>query len=168
VRLFVAVWPPRDVIGALRRLPRLDHPQLRWTTEGQWHVTLRFLGDVDDPTPIDAALGAGLAACAPAVAVAERRVRRFGAGALGVPVRGLDDLATAVAVATQPWGSERAAQPFRGHLTLARCRGRVPAAAMATGLPVLRWDVAEVALVRSHLGRAGARYETLRAIRLAG
>jgi 2'-5' RNA ligase len=164
-RLFVAVWPSRHVIGSLRRLPRLDHPQVRWTTERQWHVTLRFHGDVDDPTPVGDALEAGLVAVAPAVATAERRARRYGPGALGVPVHGLDELATAVEAATARWGTARG-RPFRGHLTLARCRGRVPAAAMATGLPALRWDVDEVALVRSHLDRAGARYETLRVVGL--
>jgi 2'-5' RNA ligase len=39
---------------------------------------------------------------------------------------------------------------------------------MATGLPVLEWPVGEVALVWSHLDRAGARYETLRIFPLRG
>jgi 2'-5' RNA ligase len=121
-------------------------------------VTLRFLGDVDDVAPITAELERRLAGAAPATAVTARRARRFGASAIGVPVAGLDELAGAVG----------GRQPFKGHLTLARCRGQVPSAAMATGLPVLEWPVGEVALVRSHLDRAGARYETLRVFPLSG
>ena len=158
MRLFVAVWPSKPVVGALRRMPRLDHPRLRWTTEKQWHVTLRFLGDVDDDR-VDAVgdeLEAQLVGVPAVVAVSERRARRYGPAAIGVPVGGLDGLAAAAG------GRER----FRGHITLARCRGQVPAGAMATGLPVLQWEVGEVALVRSHLDPAGARYETLRAFTL--
>jgi 2'-5' RNA ligase len=46
VRLFVAVWPPNDVVDVLADLPRPDVAGVRWTTQGQWHVTLRFLGQV--------------------------------------------------------------------------------------------------------------------------
>src|SRR5947209_3556899 len=47
-RLFVAVWPPASLISQLRSLDRPARPGLRWTTEDQWHVTLRFLGGVDE------------------------------------------------------------------------------------------------------------------------
>ena len=50
VRLFVAVWPAR---GRRPRccsaLDRPDDPGVRWTTRDRWHVTLRFLGEVDRP-----------------------------------------------------------------------------------------------------------------------
>ena len=46
MRLFVAVWPPDDVIDVLADLPRPEVAGVRWTTRGQWHVTLRFLGHV--------------------------------------------------------------------------------------------------------------------------
>ena len=58
VRLFVAVWPPESVVEMLLGLDRPEGPDLRWTTEPQWHVTLRFLGDVDDPGPVTEALHA--------------------------------------------------------------------------------------------------------------
>ena len=49
VRLFVAVWPPESVVEMLLGLDRPEGPELRWTTEPQWHVTLRFLGEVETP-----------------------------------------------------------------------------------------------------------------------
>jgi len=49
VRLFIAVWPPPEVVDVLRTLERPTIPGLRWTTPDQWHVTLRFIGDADPP-----------------------------------------------------------------------------------------------------------------------
>jgi 2'-5' RNA ligase len=167
MRLFVAAWPSRPVLGALRRLQRPELAAVRWTTEAQWHITLRFLGEVEDPEPVAEALTAGLRRVAPADVVADRRARRYGPSAVGVPVRGLEAIAAAVAAATAAWGQIET-RPFRGHLTLARRRGRVPAATLSVGLPVLRWHADEVCLVRSHLGAAGARYETMRAVVLTG
>ena len=53
-RLFVAVWPPDEVLDAIAALPRADEPGVRWTRRDQWHVTLRFLGSAE----IEAAVAA--------------------------------------------------------------------------------------------------------------
>src|SRR5690606_4279651 len=64
MRLFVGVVPPEGVLDAIERLARPDRPGVRWTRRQQWHVTLRFLGEVDDPDPVAAALDAApLAPC---------------------------------------------------------------------------------------------------------
>lgn len=168
MRLFVAVWPSSAVVAALARMPRPELAGVRWTTKDQWHVTLHFLGDLADPGPVIDALAAGLRDVPAATASLARRARRFGPSAVGVPVQGLDSLAGAVARAVAeaipaPAPAVGESRRFTGHLTLARCRRRVPAAALAVGLPSLRWRVQEVVLVRSHLGPAGPRYETLSA-----
>ena len=100
-RLFVAVWPPDDVLDRLAALPRPDVKGLRWTHREQWHVTLRFLGSVPDVAPVVAALGrlevtGSQAGLGPAV-------DRFGHRVLHVPVTGLADLAGAVERATPTW-----------------------------------------------------------------
>ena len=46
-RLFVAVWPPDEVLDLIAALPRPEVEGLRWTTRDQWHVTLRFFGSVE-------------------------------------------------------------------------------------------------------------------------
>lgn len=163
MRLFVAVRPPDavlDVVAGLRRPPR---PGVRWTTRPQWHVTLRFLGEVNDPGPVTAALEAApLARCD---AVVGPRVAALGRGAVVVPVGGLERLADAVVAATGGFGSPPAARAFRGHLTLARAR-RGPVRDLV-GEPVkLGFPVDEVRLVRSHLGADGARYEDVHVRRL--
>ena len=50
MRLFVAVRPNEAVLDAVAGLARPERPGVRWTTQPQWHVTLRFLGGVDEGT----------------------------------------------------------------------------------------------------------------------
>jgi len=193
VRLFVAVWPPEAVVEMLRGVDRPDLPQLRWTTEQQWHVTLRFLGEVDAPDPVANALRA-----VPDVLQA-RHARhvpsdndndndndndgdggvRAGLGpatawfpgrqVLQVPVTGLDALAQAVADATAPWAAHADDRRFSGHITVARTRGRArgPVSLAGTSLAAT-WPVGSFELVASVLGRGGARYETLDSVSLVG
>ena len=162
MRLFVAAWPPADVVEALRGLDRPVVTGMRWTTADQWHVTLRFLGDVDDPAPVVAALTA--AALPGARAELGPDVVRIGSDVAALPVAGVDGLAAAVADATAAFGAPPRRR-FRGHLTIARSRrGRLEAAARTT----LRaaWDVTAVDLVRSELHPDGARYGSVAAVAL--
>lgn len=152
MRLFVAVWPPDEVVDQLRAMARPEVSGVRWSTEDQWHVTLRFLGEVDAVDKVVAALAA--ARFPAATAALGPRVERFTTSIAAVPVRGLEALAVAVADAVRPLEEE-----FRGHLTVARSRRRrIPGEVL--GAPVAaRWPVREVALVRSELLPHGARYE---------
>ena len=47
MRLFVAVWPPPEVLDLVAEMDRPALAGVRWTTRDQWHVTLRFLGRMD-------------------------------------------------------------------------------------------------------------------------
>lgn len=169
MRLFVAVWPSAEVAGGLEAMARPEHPSVRWTTPDQWHVTLRFLGEVAEHE-----LAALVQALDALRSQSRRRVTlgpttaRLGPHVLMVPVSGLDDLGRAVVDATRAFGQLPDDRPFTGHLTLARGRGRHAVPAALAGQPGGgSWPVTEVALVRSHLGSSGARYETLAGITLA-
>ena len=166
MRLFVAVPVPDHVLDLVERLPRPDEPGLRWTTRGQWHVTLRFLGSVDAPGPVDDALrrvpGALAAAGADAVRAELGPASAWfeGRRVLQVPVTGLEALAGAVAEVTKPWG-EPPERRFVGHLTIARVRGRGRGAPRLAGSPIeASWPVSAFDLMSSRLGRGGARYDT--------
>ncbi len=56
MRLFVAVWPPPEVVAVLASLDRPVVDGVRWTTQEQWHVTIRFLGSVESAEAAIAAL----------------------------------------------------------------------------------------------------------------
>lgn len=160
-RLFVAVWPPDEVLDRVAALDRPDVAGLRWTAPAQWHVTLRFMGRVDDPAVAAGALGRARAE--PAQAVLGPAVGRFGQRVLHVPVAGLDGVAAAVVSATGAVGQPPEERPFAGHLTLARVAkgARVDLRPLA-GAPVAgRWPVREVCLVESRLSPTGARYQVV-------
>jgi len=157
-RLFVAVWPPDDVLDLVAGLERREVAGLRWTTRDQWHVTLRFLGQVADVEAVKAALS-GLDAGAAAARLGPA-VDRFGRRILHVPVAGLDGIATDVVRVTAALGTPPDDRPFRGHLTLARVgeRSTVDLRAHAGALVSATWAVSEVSLVESRLSSHGARY----------
>lgn len=160
-RLFIAVWPPDEVVEELRALPRKDQRSVRFLPPENWHVTLRFLGDTDVGAVADALDGLR----------AESTAARLGPGvdllgerAVVVPVHGLDDLAATVTERTEDLGA-RPRSRFVGHLTLARVK---PYALTPSGLPralgmtvEAEFTVDEIALVASRLHPDGARYDTV-------
>jgi 2'-5' RNA ligase len=160
-RLFVAVVPPDDVLEQVAALPRPEREGLRWTGREQWHVTLRFLGRVDDVAAVAAALDE--TALPVAAAVLGPAVGRFGHRILHVPVAGLDALAATVVTATAGIGQPPEDRPFAGHLTLARVgKGRaIDLRPLAGQFVSGRWPVADVCLFESHLHPGGARHEVL-------
>jgi RNA 2',3'-cyclic 3'-phosphodiesterase len=169
MRLFVAIAPPSAVLDQLDalveplRARRLD---LRWTNREAWHVTLAFLGQVDE---------AAAARLLPRLERAARRHQQVrlafaGAGAFPAAARAnvlwsglsgdcgaLARLAESVAA-----GASRAGAPppdkgrrFKPHLTLARCRMPADVTALVASLAGYQgqpWTADRVHLVRSRLG----------------
>lgn len=158
MRLFVAVQPPPEAIAAIRALPRPVHEGIRWTEERTWHITLRFIGEVDDPEPVRAALaGADLG---PAVGVRlGPRVTWLNRNVVVVPASGLDDLAARVSAATGAFGAP--ARPrFDGHLTIARHRRRGRRVVYDAPLDI-RFLADHAVLFSSELSSAGATHVAL-------
>lgn len=155
MRLFVAVLPPEPVRGALGSLARPPLARGRWTTADQWHVTLRFLGEVPEPEPVVGALAA--AGLPSARAVVGPRATRLGREVVCLPVAGLDALAAAVVGATAGFGRPPEPRRYRGHLTLARVRAG-DAMDLAGLVLEAGFEVREVVVVRSELRAEGARH----------
>ncbi|HEX3622099.1 MAG TPA: RNA 2',3'-cyclic phosphodiesterase [Acidimicrobiales bacterium] len=169
-RLFVAVWPPDEVVERIAALDRPSVPGLRWTTPDQWHVTLRFLGQVPEPEEVVAAM-AGLSESSGSSAVeagAGPAIGRFDQRVLHLPVAGLQVLAGEVLRATAHLGRPPDDRPFSGHLTLARTADRAKVDLRPlTGTPfAASWTVGEVSVVESRLSSAGARYAVIERIPL--
>jgi RNA 2',3'-cyclic 3'-phosphodiesterase len=165
-RLFVAVWPPDEVLDLLERLPRTEQPGVRWTTRNQWHVTLRFLGEAD-PDEVSAALKPLGPRLAPVDVSLGPQVGRLGRGILMLPVAGLDEVAAAVVRATARLGQPPEPRPFLGHVTLARLRERA-ACGLTDRVVRATWTASAIALVESRLHPTGARYSTVASVPLSG
>jgi 2'-5' RNA ligase len=144
MRLFVGVWPTEEVCDAIAALPR--RAGVRWTRREQWHVTLRFLGEVDDPTEWSERIRTVAAQHPSRTITLGPKTTMLGRENLVVPAAGVDDVAAAL-------GAEK----FRGHLTLSRRATRDLAGDPFTA----SWHATEIALIRSHLGRGPAVYETI-------
>lgn len=169
MRLFVAVTPPEPVldelvalIDRLRGAPAAGN--LRWADRSQLHVTLRFLGEVDEAAVAGLVAALDSAPLPAATATLGPAVVRLGRQVLCAPVAGLDALATAVIAATAGVGRPPESRPFAGHVTLARAKGRRGGAvdrSVAGSAVTGGWPVDDVQLVQSHLGSSGARYEVV-------
>ncbi len=172
----MAVDVPGEVVGAVDAAAgsaREAVPDLAWTDPGGWHLTLAFLGSVEDERVPGLAVrldAVGATVARAEVALAAEAERAPGGRVLWVPLEDdapLRPLTDAVRGAVRLAGLACDDRPFTGHLTLARARdrGRVPrAAADAYGGVRHAWTVSEVVLYRSHLGQGPgrrARYEAL-------
>jgi len=171
-RAFVAVVPPPAVLDAVEaHLRAASFAGWRESRRQQWHLTLEFLGrvdDADDEVERLATIGAGLA---PFV------VRLGGAGAfpdvrnasvawLGVAegARELGGFATLV----RSLGADR----FHPHLTVARTSRRRDATTLVATLdaPTVgpSWEVDAVELIASDTHPSGARSTTIARLSLSG
>lgn len=178
MRCFIALDLPEAVrqslgrtAAALREVSRSVRP----TSPEQMHVTLKFLGDVDQ---------GAVAAMSTAVRMLEPRALRFSLQGLGrFPPHGpprvlwaglqgdtalLATLAGQLEEAAQRCGVPREDRPFHAHVTLARVKFADRARELTSRLEELSADVVSepfaapsVTLYRSELDPRGARYSVL-------
>ncbi|MCH8993463.1 MAG: RNA 2',3'-cyclic phosphodiesterase [Chloroflexi bacterium] len=181
LRLFVACALSADVRDGLRRiqddLRRLGADRLRWTRPEGIHVTLKFLGDVDEARVEEIS-----SALADAIEPFELRLQPAALGGFGgarlrvvwVGLQGdvdaLSALAGRVDAALTPLGFPKERRPFAAHLTLARVPDQVPPAerrklaALIDGYrspPLPSMIVTDVSLMQSTLGPRGSVYQRL-------
>lgn len=183
VRAFVALpLPPayQDGLAAVRtNWERRLRSKLNWTRPGNWHLTLKFLGDVDqDRLPaLAAALGAvrcpefslqgGAGGFFPPQVEGRRRwqprVLWLGLARGGAEVAAL---ASSIEKALLPLGFPAEERPFSAHLTLARIKWSEPdpwdeVLADLAGRPWPEFPAAGFTLYRSELRPGGPVYTAL-------
>jgi 2'-5' RNA ligase len=172
MRLFVAIAPPADALSELEQAVaplRPDWPRLRWVGQERWHVTLAFLGTVDEGR-LDG-LRTRLGRAAGRHGSAEVRIGAGGAFPSAAKARvlcahldgqreelaGLGALAASVAA-----GARRAGAPaqdegrrYRPHVTLARSRETANLSALVEALRGFKgsaWQADRIHLILSHTG----------------
>jgi 2'-5' RNA ligase len=167
-RLFVAIRPPEDIRDLLIDAMD-DSPGFRWQEDGQLHLTLRFIGEVDRPIADDLADGLSRVR-------AERfearingvgRFEQRSAGALWAGVEPKEPLAALAAKVERVClavGLEPERRAFHPHITLARWKGRrsrevTDFLERKRALRSVPFDVTEFTLFESRLSRHGAHYE---------
>ncbi|NNE11869.1 MAG: hypothetical protein HKN41_06425 [Ilumatobacter sp.] len=157
-RLFVALWPDEPTVERLVELrDKLPEPDgVRFVRPEHWHVTLRFLGEVETHHAIACLAGTRF----PAVEVRlGPRTTRLGAGQVVVPATGAERLAAEVRAATSGLGLDDD-RDFFGHLTLARTKSGDGDALLDLHV-VAAFTARAISLVASELRPTGAVYTTV-------
>jgi len=172
LRLFIAALLPDEVkaalggyIASLRKVTE----GVKWEKEEKLHVTLKFLGEVDEATAQAAAFVTG--SLARNYAPFEMSMGNLGgfpnlqrprilyAGLSENP--GLSALQNEIDEGLEPHGFERDTRRFIPHVTIGRVNGRM----RTTGpLPIpekVLFAISEIAVVRSVLGKSGSTYSPL-------
>jgi len=190
LRLFIAISLPDEVKGEIEKAQRemrnaLPGNFMRWTKREQFHVTLKFLGNVAEARVGE--LSDVLRGACAAFATMRLRAERIGffpdARFPRVAWVGVHDgqdellrLQTAIETAVKNFTGEKAGQKFVGHMTLARIQGirRQQAeilSKLAAGMANRffgEWVADNVELIRSELSSTGARYTTVAEFPLSG
>jgi RNA 2',3'-cyclic 3'-phosphodiesterase len=178
MRLFVAITPPAAALTELTAAVdplRLRAPDLRWTSMQAWHLTLAFLGEVDDARVPELSIRLERAAGRHS----PQRLAIAGGGAFPSATRArvlwagfsADDQALAALAASVAAGARRAGAPppdegrkYRPHLTLARCKAPADVSGLTrelAGFSGSPWVADSVHLVRSYLTGGAPRYEAV-------
>ena len=169
-RLFVGIELPVSVQQVLEAV-RTDYPSARWHPARAMHVTLSFIGIVDQAT------GARMAAALADLSAAELELAIRGVGYFGSEARPtvlwagvearrslleLQQLVEQRLVAAGLVADER---PYRPHVTLARGKSGADALqgflAQYADLVLPTFPVSEVCLYVSRGGSAGVEYEVI-------
>jgi len=178
MRTFIAIEIPSEIKSALNALQnelRRAGADVSWTRQENIHLTLKFLGEVDErrigeieKVCVDSArefrpfaLGLGATGVFPN----SRQPRVLWAGLSGEiekaveMQRRLDESLALI-------GFERELKDWRPHLTIGRLRSNrktreLLALADAHPLPSMSFVVSEIVLIKSELHPAGARYSTI-------
>jgi len=165
VRAFLAIYPDESARGELAEVAPDDADDVRVTDMADWHVTLRFLGELDEGSmaKVSVAVHEVLGSVAPCtVRLGPTTALGTGARVLFVPATGAERAAKAVDDGLGDLVEPRDG-PFGGHLTLARARGRGRLPAPLSGQPVhVSFVASEVALVVSRLEPDRAVHQVLR------
>lgn len=178
-RIFVAVPVPEVVRSSIASVARTashallpsQASNLRWVRRDQYHITLKFLGDITEPQvqSVTDAVAAATAEWARPIHLSARGIGAFPhlerARVLWVGTQGdvtlLRMLQQQVETRLVSRGFDSSNQPFKPHITIARLRqpGPIPSPLLEYTDHVFGdWDVPCIQVIESQLSSAGPRY----------
>jgi 2'-5' RNA ligase len=177
VRSFLAFEIPNTVVSGVveaREIIRRELPPARWTRPEGWHLTLRFLGEVENPV-----LDGLTSALAPRLFGLGTVTVRLGESGfypspnrprvawLGGDAEGAGEVVEAIEAMAGTLGFERERRRWSAHLTLARLKSPWPTTAVnrflewGRGLDLGGFSCREVVLFSSRLQPGGPVYTAL-------
>ncbi|WP_428937331.1 RNA 2',3'-cyclic phosphodiesterase [Fontivita pretiosa] len=179
MRLFIAIELPPEVRQHLLRVGQSLKSQIgkaSFTREQNLHITLKFLGEVEDRRVAKLTESLSLVRAGGTIEIFARKIEcfpergpvRIVAAGFGGDLEAIGGLHRAIEQRCQHLGFERETRAYRPHVTLARARPTLPpearqhAEALTSALfPGPRLQVARFVLMESHLHPEGSRYVPL-------
>ncbi len=193
MRLFIAIELPEDVrrhLAQVRDAVRsriVDSASgigsLSFTRDENLHITLKFLGEVDDKRLVKLIESLSLVRSGGTIDTFAERIEcfpqrgpvRIVAAGFGGTIDAMRALHDAIEQRCRHLGFDREARRYRPHVTLARARGALPATIRAEAteaaeelFPGTAMTVTHFALIESRLRTQGSEYRTLHRFPLAG
>jgi 2'-5' RNA ligase len=180
MRLFLAIELPDDVREHLARVQSRLKPldvKASWTALHNLHITLKFLGEVDDRSVAPLIESLSLVRVAGGIELAANDLELFPpkgpvrvvAAAMGGSADALRAVHAAIEQRCRHLGFTREQRAYRPHITVARGRPVIPSgfreraeAAAEGSWPGPAFRVGEFVLVQSRLSPKGSQYTTLR------
>ena len=177
IRAFLALEIPDQVKAQLvlaQEPLRHELPRARWTRPEGWHLTLKFLGEIERPALT--VLGAELAPRIRGVGTVPVKLEKTGffpssirprVAWVGGTANGVENVVAAVEEAAEIAGFPRERRPWSVHLTQARLKRQWPKAAVdrflewGDNLDLEAFRCREVVLFSSDLQPGGAVYTAL-------
>jgi RNA 2',3'-cyclic 3'-phosphodiesterase len=169
-RLFVALEvgePARAVLANAVAPLRAEHPWLRWTEPDSWHVTLSFVGSVEEhrAADVDQAAAEAVAGRGPLPVRFDGRAGTFAGSVFFASIveePSLTDLAADLTGRLVKAGFVMDDRDFVAHCTLARVpRGsRLPSRLLGGyAWPAVTWTARRMVVFRSRLRIGGVAHE---------
>ncbi|MHB0913428.1 MAG: RNA 2',3'-cyclic phosphodiesterase [Armatimonadota bacterium] len=173
MRTFIAVPLPAEVrreVAGIERALTASEADVRWVSEENLHITLKFLGDVERTDAVAKAVRSAVAGFPPF------RAALAGVGAFPKPSRpsviwvgvsegkaALAELAERVEAAMESLGFAREIRPFSPHVTVGRVRTSKNLERLREIIERMHgeagsFEVRQVAVMRSDLSRSGPTY----------
>jgi 2'-5' RNA ligase len=160
MRLFFALWPSdevrRELAGAAERI---ELPGARRVPARNLHLTLVFLGQVEETVVPRLVEGAAAVRSAPFALEFDHAGAFRGSGVAWIAPRAcppeLDDLVGKLRALSARCGIATEERPYRPHLTIARKLRRKP---RLPAFAPIRWQIKSFCLVQSTPGEAGSEY----------
>ena len=167
MRLFFALWPPRETAAALAGWAAEVQKQAggKVTATDNIHLTLAFLGDADPDAAAQAARRVEGRRHELPIETAKyvRRNEMVWVAPAAMPVE-LAEFVQALHAALRAHSFRLEERPFAAHVTLIR-RAKMPRS--LPPLPAVRWAADEFLLVRSRTSPKGSTYEPVEHFRFS-
>jgi 2'-5' RNA ligase len=177
LRLFIAALLPREIQAGIDEYIKTIRPRcegVKWERREKLHITLKFLGNVDDSKANR--ISSVLSGVVDSNSSLSMEIQRFG----GFPVLSnprvifvglsdnpsLSEIHEAINNELEPLGFEKARRKFIPHVTIGRVKSKFRVKGTIPPPKKVKFEINEIALMESVLKREGSIYAPLETFRL--